>query len=362
MSKINDNLTALLYRNIELFAEQNTVFCGEIQSEEVLHIAKVCKKAYVFVDSFIVYSKICALLNDEEQKDCEQKISYKNIDIFFMPNELFLENINHFDNLVIYLCKNKTYNSKLLSILCTKLCNQGHIYIAGANNAGGKSADKLLQNNNTVYKVDSAKKSTLFALEFDASKEFEYHKSPSFIYNTQIENQQIELKLKTSESLFSKNQIDEATDFLLRSLKNVKANKILDCGCGSGVIGLAMCKRYKCQADLIDINVNALNLAKLNAKANDLENYVNIYPEDMSQIEGKYDLIISNPPFHEGVSKNTKYTLGLFAQAVNCLNEGGKLIVVANCFLKYEQELLRYFKQVQIINTNNRFNVIMACI
>ena len=72
---------------------------------------------------------------------------------------------------------------------------------------------------------------------------------------------------------------------------------ILDIGCGSGVIGLTLEKKLSTKSvDLIDISEKALevtnkNCGKLNSKAN-------VFQSDcLSNVERKYDIIISNPPY-----------------------------------------------------------------
>ena len=72
---------------------------------------------------------------------------------------------------------------------------------------------------------------------------------------------------------------------------------ILDIGCGSGVIGLTLEKKLSTKSvDLIDISEKALevtnkNCGKLNSKANVLQS------DCLSNVERKYDIIISNPPY-----------------------------------------------------------------
>ncbi len=72
---------------------------------------------------------------------------------------------------------------------------------------------------------------------------------------------------------------------------------IVDLGCGSGVIGLTLEKKISTKSvDLIDISPKALtvtkkNIINLNSRANILENNF------LENINKKYDVIISNPPY-----------------------------------------------------------------
>ncbi len=80
--------------------------------------------------------------------------------------------------------------------------------------------------------------------------------------------------------------------------KNIKSPKILDLGCGSGVIGLTLKKFFKnADVTLIDISKKALDVAKLNAKTLNLDVKF-ILSDWFSNIEEeKYDIIVSNPPY-----------------------------------------------------------------
>ena len=74
---------------------------------------------------------------------------------------------------------------------------------------------------------------------------------------------------------------------------------ILDIGTGSGCIIISLLKdRPRFQGTAIDISKNAINVAKYNAKIHHLENRIKFYKSSVDNFfKGKYDLIISNPPY-----------------------------------------------------------------
>ncbi len=94
---------------------------------------------------------------------------------------------------------------------------------------------------------------------------------------------------------------------------------IIDLGCGSGVIGLTLEKKVSTKSvDLVDISTEALevthrNCEKHNSKAN------LIHSDMFKNIAGKYDVIISNPPYIktteeiEDIVKNNEPQLALYA-------------------------------------------------
>ena len=87
-----------------------------------------------------------------------------------------------------------------------------------------------------------------------------------------------------------------------QSLKIIKKNqskRILDVGVGSGCLSISILKeRLYCKCDAIDLSKNALKLAKINANLHQLSDRIKFYKRDVDNFYyGKYDLIISNPPY-----------------------------------------------------------------
>jgi HemK-related putative methylase len=84
-------------------------------------------------------------------------------------------------------------------------------------------------------------------------------------------------------------------DLLRKELKET-VNHALEIGCGTGLLSLLMSQVAK-DVTAVDINQRALELTKLNAVINGFNN-INTYISDIySNIDGKFDLIISNPPY-----------------------------------------------------------------
>ena len=75
---------------------------------------------------------------------------------------------------------------------------------------------------------------------------------------------------------------------------------------------------------MIDVNLRAIDLAKRNAEHNQLKN-VTVWESDLyEKVEGKYDLIISNPPIRAG----KKIVHGIFEGATEHLKPHGELWIV----------------------------------
>ena len=113
---------------------------------------------------------------------------------------------------------------------------------------------------------------------------------------------------------------------------------ILDLGTGSGCIAITLKKELDCNVDAVDISPKALEIAKLNAKNNNVD--ITFYEGDMlNPINKKYDVIISNPPYiayneeiMEIVKNNEPHT-ALYAED-NGLKYYKDIISNANKYLK----------------------------
>lgn len=88
------------------------------------------------------------------------------------------------------------------------------------------------------------------------------------------------------------------TELLIKTCQNLvnKNSKVLDIGCGTGIISIMLNKLTNCSVDSCDISSEALKIAKANSQ--NLNTNVKFFKSDLFEnIQDKYDLIVSNPPY-----------------------------------------------------------------
>jgi len=109
------------------------------------------------------------------------------------------------------------------------------------------------------------------------------------------------LTLLSSGGVFSSKKIDYGSKLLVERCVVKKNQKILDMGCGYGVIGIALAKAYPTiNVVMVDINRRAVKLAKMNVKLNGIKNAVVRQGNLYGGIKEKFDGIVVNPPQSAG--------------------------------------------------------------
>ncbi len=174
-------------------------------------------------------------------------------------------------------------------------------------------------------------------------------------FKTKIYN--IEFIFKTDNGVFSKDKLDYGTRFMLETIpmKEIHGD-VLDLGCGYGVVSIIMSKLTDAKFDGVDVNRRALHLAEMNKSINMAYN-TNFFESDVySNIDKKYDYIITNPPIRAG--KEVVYKM--LGEAKNHLKENGKLYFVirkeqgAKSTIKYLENMY----QVEVLDKSKGFFII----
>ena len=170
------------------------------------------------------------------------------------------------------------------------------------------------------------------------------------------------ISLMSDNGVFSKNELDQGTEILIRSLLPLDLyGDILDLGCGIGTIGLTLAYLLP-HVNLIcvDVNTRALALAQENAKRLQISNRVRCLQSDVySGVEGQFNYIVSNPPIRAG----KKVTYAMYEGALERLIDGGSLIIVirkAQGALSAKAYLESIFSNVRILEKKKGFYVIQA--
>ena len=203
------------------------------------------------------------------------------------------------DLILFYWTKNKQEcHFQLMQMLAKSPVGQ-EILIVGENRSGVRSAENRLADFGDIHKIDSARRCSLYHFQLKNPPHFELN---SFWKSYQSPHL-ADVTVYALPGVFSAAELDGGTALLLSTLKNVSGD-VLDMGCG--VIGSYIQKNYpKTKLVMTDIHAMALESAQRTLQENQLQGTV-LASDVFSHVEGKFDLIISNPPFHDGI--DTTYT------------------------------------------------------
>ncbi len=178
-------------------------------------------------------------------------------------------------------------------------------------------------------------------------------KEIEFKYNDKV------LRFTSDLGVFSKDKIDYGSRLLIDTYCRLgrKNCRILDVGCGYGVIGISLALFADCDATLIDINRRAVHLAKMNISA--LKVHAKAFQSDLyTMVDEKYDCIVTNPPIRAG--KKTVYAI--LDGAMEYLNNRGELwfVMRKDQGAKSAIEHLRERMGVEILEKSKGFYIIVA--
>lgn len=167
--------------------------------------------------------------------------------------------------------------------------------------------------------------------------------------------------------LFAWDRIDSASALLVENLPSTLRGRVADLGAGYGYLASEVIRRCPnvSAVDLYEAEARALEPARENMQAllRETESAVavDVIWHDVTRgLPKRYDVIVSNPPFHQGRADQPELGQSFIAAAANALQPEGALWLVANRHLPYEAMLETRFANVRTVVIKNGFKVIQA--
>lgn len=173
-----------------------------------------------------------------------------------------------------------------------------------------------------------------------------------------VETRGEHIELETQPGVFAGNRVDAGTSLLLKHLAVPAGGRVLDVGCGAGVIGIVAHRLGAAHVDLVDANLLAVATAARNLERLGVPGRALASDTYDAVREERYDLIVSNPPFHRGKEVDTSVADRLIDEAPAHLRPGGSLVIVANAFLAYGKRMDRVFREVETVAATRQYHVL----
>ena len=163
----------------------------------------------------------------------------------------------------------------------------------------------------------------------------------------------IALRLETNDEVFSPKWADKGTLAMLSHVSFTAEDKVLDLGCGCGIVGIAAAKAIGGdKVFMCDISENAIRLSKENARLNGIENVTVIQSDGLKDVtESGFTLILSNPPYHTDFSVAKAF----IEKGFNRLVIGGRMFMVTKRLDWYKNKLTAIFGGVKVYEQDGYF-------
>ena len=245
--------------------------------------------------------------------------------------------------------KSKVLAQALTAMIATRT---RELWVAGENDAGGKSIGKALASySDESQKADSARRCSLWELTLKQEDGFNWLKQArSFNFNQH--------NYMTLPGVFNHGSLDIGTALLLEHVPPPPRGRLLDLGCGSGVIGLSMkLEEPALDVTLADIDAFAVRSCQLNSTRLQAEATI-LASDGLAAVEGRFDYVFSNPPFHQGKETDYEFARNLFASAGKHLTADGQIWLVANRHLPYEDWAREYFAEANVMVQEKGFKLL----
>ncbi|MFC7016780.1 methyltransferase [Streptomyces viridiviolaceus] len=163
--------------------------------------------------------------------------------------------------------------------------------------------------------------------------------------------------------VFCADRLDIGTRFFLGHLPAAGARRVVDLGCGNGIVGTAVALADPgAEVLFTDESFQAVASAEATYKANGVPGHAEFRVGDgLSGVpDGSVELVLNNPPFHSHQATTDATAWRMFTGARRVLRPGGELWVVGNRHLGYHVKLRRVFGNSHLVAGDRKFVVLRA--
>jgi 16S rRNA (guanine1207-N2)-methyltransferase len=274
------------------------------------------------------------------------------------------------DAIYFRVCKEKAIVHRIINQARKTLAVDGELYLSGFKNEGIKTyVDKAAVLMNTQAKKNKGGKTALLAVientaesNGDLEGDLDDKDYTSFV----------DLDLNGSTKIISKpgvfgwNKIDRGSEFLIEHLPDVLTSfsnqpiDVIDIGCGYGYLTvmantiIAPGSRFLAT----DNNIAAVECCKRNFSRFDISGDA-VVDDCAESVNEKFDLVLCNPPFHQGFDIESDLTSKFLMTARRLLKKGGCAFFVVNSFIAIEKKAATIFDDVSMLENNGSFKLIV---
>jgi 16S rRNA (guanine1207-N2)-methyltransferase len=269
------------------------------------------------------------------------------------------------------IAKEKALLHYIVNQALTKLPVNGELYLAGAVNEGAKSLfEKLRDFPQLSVEVERGDKKTLLGkiikiqtVDESLLDDREYADWFELQYDDPDEAEEMQTFVSKA-GIYGWDKLDIGTELLWKTVIEAETEKpfspqsVLDLGCGYGWLIVQAGLQWP-EAKLVatDNNVTALMAVQQNTYRFGLQAEV-IAADAGDEIAETFDLILCNPPFHQGFDVEGDLTVVFLKAAARLLDKKGQAFFVVNSFIPLEKKASGIFKRIELMDDNRKFKIV----
>lgn len=334
-----DNTSQIIERSAEAFAGKRVLLVNPVLDSLCLSLPADWR---LWTWDFSVWKGLSASLQQDSLAFSHLCPAYANVDaaILIMPKAI----------------ERAEY---ALAQIAPLLADGRPLFLVGEKKGGITRAERLLERYGAgPEKLDSARHCQLWRVQIDRPAPIFDLADWAKQIRVDLPDQSVELM--SLPGVFSHGRLDEGSELLLEESASLPRGKVLDFGCGAGILATALARRNPdARFDLVDVDALALYCAQETLRLNAVD--AEVYPSDgLSEVHGRFAAVVSNPPFHTGIRHDTSIAEGFFNQVTRNLLPKGELRIVANGFLKYPPLIEGHIGPCRVLRETNRFKVYSA--
>lgn len=338
------NISQVLLRNSELLSANSPLFINLAADGFIENYLIDNPKAKVscFNTNYIDYVAI--------------NYKYKNKIISSFDSE-YKGDIKH-DLVIVNFPKSKDELAFTFAMIAPFLVEDAKVILVGEKKGGVQSSPKLSEHFlSSCQKIDAARHCLVFAGIVNPDNLNKQFNIDDWFKNYHINIDNIELTIASLPGVFSQKKLDVGTALLLDNLPEAMRGKVLDFGCGAGVISCFIGKKFSdTQLSLLDVSALAITSAKKTLLLNNLSGDV-FASNSLSKVTDNYEHIVSNPPFHQGTKTSYQATEDFLKGIKTHVKASGDITLVANSFLKYLPIMNQHIGPTENLVIKHGFNI-----
>lgn len=262
-----------------------------------------------------------------------------------------------FDAALLFPSKNKLQTLGWMAEAMQHLKEGGRLTVCCENKFGAKSYDQALKRLAGNCASSSKSKCRIFSarkgegLDRALLEQWLYDAEPKRVETHDLISQ---------PGLFSWDRPDIGSKLLLDHVPVALRGRGMDLCCGWGFLASHVVKNNSNieTLQMVDADANALACAEQNLADRDISIEYHWLDAASEVLPGKMEWIVCNPPFHSGQHSDIELGIQIIKNGCGALRRGGKLYLVANRKLPYEETLEKSLASFSILAQEEGFKII----